>query len=413
MRLPALCLQVVLILAAAAALAGCGTLIKTPPPPVPTLVLDAQTEEAGAGGAATLTPGDKTPSGVTASGVVKPGDQASLTTASGGRVAEVLVDDGDTVEAGQVLLRLSGSEKLAAVVETARYELLSAEQAQQALNRNAALERANAQLRLAQALQALDDAERVRNYRNYRNGSDSSIESARADFILASDAFEHAQSNYNAVSGNDEEDVSRAGALSALAAARKARDRALANLNYLLAMPDELDVGEAEAELQAALAETASAKEEYERLKDGPDPDEWALSEARIQNAHAQLAAAEAALADLEISAPFSGTLAEVNIHAGEWATAGQPLLSLLDLSHMRVETSDLSERDVPRVAVGQAAEVYIEPLGLSIAGRVVEIAPLAESLGGDVVYTTTVELDEIPEGLRAGMSVEVTFDLK
>jgi hypothetical protein len=44
------------------------------------------------------------------------------------------------------------------------------------------------------------------------------------------------------------------------------------------------------------------------------------------------------------------------------------------------------------------------------VNGRVIAIAPLADTLGGDVVYQITIELEELPEGLRAGMSVEVRF---
>jgi DNA-directed RNA polymerase subunit H (RpoH/RPB5) len=72
------------------------------------------------------------------------------------------------------------------------------------------------------------------------------------------------------------------------------------------------------------------------------------------------------------------------------------------------VETTDLSERDVARVAVGQPATVYVEGLGQDIQGRVVRIARRATTLGGDVVYKVVIELDQQPSGLRWGMSVDV-----
>jgi HlyD family secretion protein len=113
-------------------------------------------------------------------------------------------------------------------------------------------------------------------------------------------------------------------------------------------------------------------------------------------------------LEDLELRAPFSGTVTELYIHEGEWVTPGQPLVLLSDLQHIRVETTDLSERDVPKVEVGQLVTVLIKALNEEATGHVSEIAPLAETLGGDVVYKTTIALDALPAGLRAGMSVEV-----
>ena len=88
-------------------------------------------------------------------------------------------------------------------------------------------------------------------------------------------------------------------------------------------------------------------------------------------------------------------------------------MLKLADLSRLQLETTDLSEQDVARVAVGQQATAYLEPLGLEVGGRVVRVASRAELLGGDVVYRVSIELDEQPAGLRWGMSgdVEVIAD--
>ena len=82
--------------------------------------------------------------------------------------------------------------------------------------------------------------------------------------------------------------------------------------------------------------------------------------------------------------------------------------VTLADLSHLQVETTDLSERDVTEVQAGQGATVYVEALNVDVPGRVARISPLASTVGGDVVYTVVVDLDEQPAGLRLGMSVEV-----
>jgi hypothetical protein len=53
---------------------------------------------------------------------------------------------------------------------------------------------------------------------------------------------------------------------------------------------------------------------------------------------------------------------------------------------------------------------VLVEALNQTVAGQVSAIAPLADTLGGDVVYKTTIESDTHPAALRAGISVEVHF---
>ena len=86
----------------------------------------------------------------------------------------------------------------------------------------------------------------------------------------------------------------------------------------------------------------------------------------------------------------------------------GEVVVELVDLSDLRVQTTDLSELDVARVSVGQTAGVYVEPLGETVGGKVVRIASQAEMIGGDVAYAVFIGLDEQPPGLRWGMSVEV-----
>jgi multidrug resistance efflux pump len=137
-----------------------------------------------------------------------------------------------------------------------------------------------------------------------------------------------------------------------------------------------------------------------------------------VSQAEAALQVARAGLDQATLRAPFiqkgseaapvAGTVTALEVGPGEAAMPGQVALTLVDLSRLRVETTDLSELDVARVAVGQRASVYVEPLGVTVGGRVVRLASQAEMIGGDVVYAVVVELDEQPPGLRWGMSVEV-----
>jgi multidrug efflux pump subunit AcrA (membrane-fusion protein) len=383
---------------------GCSGIGLNKNAPLPTLQLDGPGESSIAA--------DSTPrpssAGVVASGNIVAAREVNVSSGSGGIVLDLLVQAGDEVSAGQVLVRLSGGERLTAALESARLDLLSAQQAREVLDDTLGGERAAAQLRLANANQVLDDAQKKRTWRNYRNGSDSLIAAGQADLILAKDALEKAQDVYDSVSSLDDYSVTKAGALSALATAQRAYDRAVGNLNYLIAMPDPLEVAKVEAELVSARVEVDSARAGLEKLKDGPDAQAATLAEARIANAQAAVTAAQAALADLEVKAPMSGTVAVVHVEAGEWAQPGQPLLVLVDLDHLNVQTSDLSERDVAQIRVGQPATVTINAMDAEASGTVILISPLADTLGGDVIYQTTIRLDEWPEGMLPGMSVDV-----
>ncbi len=133
--------------------------------------------------------------------------------------------------------------------------------------------------------------------------------------------------------------------------------------------------------------------------------------EAGLQAAQAKLDAAKYELAQGTLFAPFDGVIVDINITPGEFAQSGQVALTLADTARMQIETTDLSERDVPAVKIGQTVKVYIEALNFTVTGRVTKISPMSKTVGGDVVYPVTIELDEQPRGLLWGMSAEAQIE--
>jgi len=387
-------------------LTGCSVFGKANPQPLPTVVLGNNNATPNPAGA---TPSTSTNGGVTASGVVAPAQKAQLAFAMGGAVKSVDVAIGDQVQAGQALATLEGSEKLAAAVESANLELLAAQQALDALNKDMDVKQALALKTITDDQHAVQDAERyLLNLQTQSAAVD--VQAAYANMLLAKDALDRAQKNYEPYQNKAENNVIRAALLSKLAQARKNYDAAVSTYNNLLGTASAGDLSQAKADLAVTQANLAKAQRDYETLQKGPDPDQVAMAQERLSSAKAQLAAAQSVLGDLQIVAPFSGTVTGVNIHTGEWVTPGQPVLMVSDLQNSQIETTDLSERDVPRVTVGQKVSVFIKALNQSVTGHVKEIAPLADRLGGDVVYKTTIELDSRPPGLREGMTVDVQF---
>jgi len=170
-------------------------------------------------------------------------------------------------------------------------------------------------------------------------------------------------------------------------------------------------------ELSVTAAELAvqSAESEYKYWiprKDRP-PERKAQAKADLDGVLAKLETAKASFAQTSLVAPFDAVVVEVKLQAGEFAQAGQVVIVLGDLAHMQIKTTDLSERDVTAVQVGQTANIYIEALDATITGKVLHIAPISQTVGGDVVFPVTIELDAQPEGLLWGMSAEVEIQTK
>jgi len=215
-------------------------------------------------------------------------------------------------------------------------------------------------------------------------------------------ALEAAQDLYDALfegATADERRVAAAQVEAAQVQIIQAQDQALSTC---------AQVGQASAAVEAAKAQQTQAEQQLSLLKAGPTAEQIAVASAQVAQAEAALQAARVALEQTELSAPFAGTVSALSISLGETVTPGQVVLALADLSRLQVETVDLSERDVSRVSLGQPATVYVEALGEEIEGRVVGIAPQSTTIGGDVVYAVYVELGEQLPGLRWGMSADV-----
>jgi len=122
--------------------------------------------------------------------------------------------------------------------------------------------------------------------------------------------------------------------------------------------------------------------------------------------------AAQGALARTAITAPFAGTVTRIDVRRGEFIAPGQPLITLGDLSTLRIETTDLDEIDVARITVGQAATLTFDALSdLTLTGHITHIASMAAPGAGGVNYTVIIDPGELPSQIRWGMTVFVDIE--
>jgi HlyD family secretion protein len=386
-----------LILLVALLLAACGAGNQTAGQPLPTVVLGTGT----ANNAGTQSPSQVSAGGVTASGVVVPMQDAQLAFPLAGTVRKVNVAAGDQVKAGDVLAELDNSDIQLQVDQAQRTlrELISP----------AAI--AAAELAVVNAQDALDDAQNKSDSYNYKRASQEQLENAQANVALAQDKMDEAHRLYQKFKNNPPEDPRRAQAYTNYYAAVNARDKAQANLNWLTGGPSEADKALAKANLDAALAAMQEVNWYLAELKGEPIPaDATGAQLAQLQQARDNLTAAQDQLERTRLLAPIQGTVANVNIVPGEYVLPGQAVVGLSDVANLQVETTDLSERDIPQVSVGQKVTVQVDALNQEVAGRVLSISPVSSTLGGDVVYKTTIALDSLPEGIRSGMTVTVQY---
>ena len=349
---------------------------------------------------------------VSATGKVMPVSFSTLSMPATGLVAEVFVEQDDIASPGQVLVRLQGREEMQAAIAAANFELASAQYALDQLYKDPELRSAQASQAVVEARIAVRDAQRRLDNLNTTTPT-RDIEQSRANLAILRDKLERARKDYRPYEKKSEDNLVRAGLLSRVAQLEKDVKNAERKLNNMLGSVNDLDMAEALADLQLAQTDLDKALKDEELRQQGPDPQDVALAQARIDNARAQLSAAEAAFKDLELVSPLTGTATEVYVKPGQWIAAGQPALQLAELNSLRVETTDLNEIDVARLKVGDTALVTFDALPeVSLKGTVTRIAPKAAE-GAGVNYTVWIELAEIPENLRWGMTAFVDIEVE
>jgi RND family efflux transporter MFP subunit len=133
-------------------------------------------------------------------------------------------------------------------------------------------------------------------------------------------------------------------------------------------------------------------------------------ADAQAASAQAAMEIAQASLAESTLVAPLDANVASVDVVPGEFVQENQVVLTLATLNKLQLETTDLSERDIPKVKIGAPVDIFVESLNEHFAGKVLSISPKANTVGGDIVFKVTIAFDEQPKGLLWGMTAEVSI---
>ena len=134
-------------------------------------------------------------------------------------------------------------------------------------------------------------------------------------------------------------------------------------------------------------------------------------ADAEAASAQAALEIAQAGLAESTLVAPLDASVASVEVMPGEFVQENQVVITLATLNTLQLETTDLSERDIPKIRIGSAVSIFMEAIHQDVTGKVIRIAPRANTVGGDVVFQVTIAFDQQPENVSWGMTAEVMIE--
>ncbi|MBP7688087.1 MAG: HlyD family efflux transporter periplasmic adaptor subunit [Thermoflexales bacterium] len=345
---------------------------------------------------------------VSASGEVLPAQWTTLSFSQAGTLGELTVKEGDMLKAGDVIARLDVPDLHSQLAQKqASIKVAEANLAQlTAAPQPDVIEAATQAVKAAQARVAEATAQRDRLFSGV----------TQADILQAQAQVYAAQVQKDKIQEAMDK-ILKAGGF-ALAAGESVGNRlAYANLELAAAQavladlqdgpqPDLLRL--ANARIGVAQAQVKAAEARLALTQAGPPAEDVVVSKAKIDQARAEAALIQAQIDQAQIVAPFDGTVARVLIDTHQFVGPGVPIVQVADLTSLRVETSDLNENDVARIKIGDPATVRFDALpDVTVNGSIVRIDPKARDSAG-VNYTTVIQLDQIPDGVRWGMTANV-----
>lgn len=345
-------------------------------------------------------------SSIIAEGYLFPEKRASMNFAQAGKITDILVDTGDKVTKGQGLVRMGDDEGALTALAAAQLAKESAQQTYDQALRTAPLAHANAWLTYLSAQQARAAAEKKWEAIN-PNTIEDEIDDKQATVETEKSDLEDAQKDFDKYKNLDKDNTTRENAEEDLRQAQNQYNEAVRQLEKSIQKRDI-----PRATLDAALATESEAKRAYDNTADGSNSDQLALTKASLDQAEAQLAAAQKAVDNYTLTAPFAGTVLGINVYINELVTPELWAVAVGDTSNWIVDTRDLSELDVTNVHVGEAVEVVADALqGVTMYGVVEQINSVPDPLSGsDITYRVRIRMNEVDPNVRWGMTVAVSF---
>ncbi|MBD2442624.1 efflux RND transporter periplasmic adaptor subunit [Dolichospermum sp. FACHB-1091] len=346
---------------------------------------------------------------ITASGKIQPIQSVNISPKSSGLLAELNVEQGQTVKKGQIIARMDNSEiKMRIIQYKANLEQAKAQLAE-SLAGSRPEEIAQGKARVAQAqaqLAIIREGNRLQEIQQ----AQAQVDSAKAAVELTESRLKRYQ------------DLAKNGAISqdSLEQYISENRKAKANLEEAQKRLSLLKIGNRNQDIQKQQAIVNQEKEALRKLENGNRPEEIARLKAAVASAEAQLKQQQVQLEDTIIRAPFAGIITQRYATVGGFvspavsasSSASATSTSIVALAKGLEVLANVPEVDISQIKQRQKVEITVDAYPDEIfQGQVRLIAPEAVVEQNVTSFQVRVTVNKGSEKLRSGMNVsEVTF---
>lgn len=335
-------------------------------------------------------------------------DEIHIGSKVGGRIAEVLVREGQEVKQGEPLIRFEAYD-LTARRADAQAAIAQAEaNYQKLLNGFRPEEVAQAKAQAEAAWMALEQA-RNGPRRQEIEAARGQLEAANADYEVARTTLARVEKLVrNGVQSRQDYDNAKA----AFDRASGQRNAAKQNLDLLLAGTRSEEIKRAERQYNEAAAN-------YQMMQHGSRKEDIAAARAQLERARAALQQIDTQLNELEVKAPADAFVEVLRVRPGDLINASAPVATLVELNRLWVRVY-MPEPELGYAQLGKEVTVKVDSYkNQDFKGTIEQIASRGEFTPRNVqtrserehqVFALRVRVDNSSHQLRAGMAADVSI---
>ncbi|MCA9904129.1 MAG: efflux RND transporter periplasmic adaptor subunit [Anaerolineae bacterium] len=327
---------------------------------------------------------------VPAYGSIQAEEVIDLSFQASGQVVEVLVEDGDRVQAGDALIRLDSRAQYASYAQAnLNYELAVRQLEDLQTPDDDAIRQAQANLQAAQSAY-------------------TGVATAVSDADIAAAALRYQQAQEALTAAEEARRYANPGRQSEETIALMDAQIGEASFNAEIARLQLEELRTANrGELGAAGAQIAQARAELERAQAGPSDYDIEQAQNTIDQAQIALDQARLSYERTLLTAPLAGIAANLKVGVGQRIGAGTTVLQLVDVTPISFK-GEVDENDIQQIDVGMPAQVELDALpGLLFEGTLSWLAPQGRDESGIVVYDVEIQLGTDDVRVRPGMSAD------
>jgi multidrug resistance efflux pump len=314
-----------------------------------------------------------------------------------GRIEKVFKDVGDPVSEGDVLLSLEKTD-LQAQLESANSDLSLAQAKYNEMVKGSRDE----DIRAAQAAYQAAAAK----YQDVKNGSrPEQIHALKSALDTAKSGYENAKTNLDRTKALFDQGAASKQTYDAAVVAYKQAESQYAAAGDNLKLATEGPTTETLKSMQAAVEQ---AKAMLDKIKNGATPEEIQQAESSVQKATAMVNLNQYALANGSIKSPIKGYIASRDINAGELASIGVPVMTVVNTDQVYLSI-EVPESDLKDIKLSQDVSVQVEALGKKVKGKISQISPKA--IQATDKFLVKILVDNPDHSLRSGMTGVVNIE--